>query len=401
MRQSWRFVVCVLVALLIGIGTEAQAGDYKITNTGIKGGGCWYDDSHFIVVQGRQPPPGQEFEVEGLYYLDPNKPKDLRRIDLSPIDLSLQKHIRTVSCQEQTILFYLRSGESGLQQLYGLKIGSQPELIVEMRGGSVNLGGRYVISKFRRTSTVEAEGLQGIGIYEAHPDCGVKYVQAGFKTLCLDTWMESGWGLPNSRLTQYTWYEAVKVKDKNGQEKWVPNPEPPLKLADGTELKQGYLLRDLENHIVQKIPTKQGLYQLINVTFKPDPPGQYLYSVCFKAGDHGDKHYTVGGRICRFRIDGKNPTWDEVVSVQQSPKDPFSLHNLDVNAQGDVVMIERGHRLVASLWRYSAHSKKVEKLLHVVFPEELGAPQVSPNGRWVSVMRQSQLVLIESKGVTP
>jgi hypothetical protein len=53
----------------------APKSDYEIINTGIKGGGCWYDDSHFIVVKGQQPAPGQEFEVEGLHYLDPQTPK--------------------------------------------------------------------------------------------------------------------------------------------------------------------------------------------------------------------------------------------------------------------------------------------------------------------------------------
>jgi hypothetical protein len=108
--------------------------EYEIINTGIKGGGCWYDDNHFIVVQGQQSAPGQEFEVEGLYYMDPNKPQDLRRIDLSPLEPSHQKRIHTVSCQEQTIVFHVRNAETGLNRIYGLKIGAQPELIAEMRG---------------------------------------------------------------------------------------------------------------------------------------------------------------------------------------------------------------------------------------------------------------------------
>lgn len=182
----------------------------------------------------------------------------------------------------------------------------------------------------------------------------------------------------------------------------MSNPESPLRLPDGTEVKQGYLVRDLNNRIIQQIPTQQGLYQLVNVTFKPDSSGHYLYSVCFKAGDHGDRHFSVGGRICRIHLDDlSKQTWDEVVSVQKSPKDPFSLHDLDVNAQGDVVMIERGHSPGISLWKYTAESGSAEKLLHVISPEDIRAPQLSPNGRWVTVMRQSQLVLIERKGVMP
>jgi len=65
-------------------------------------------------------------------------------------------------------------------------------------------------------------------------------------------------------------------------------------------------------------------------------------------------------------------------------------------------MIERGHRLLATLWMYHPQSGMVDKLLQVRFPDELGGPQVSPNGRWVTAGRQGgQLVLIERKGVRP
>ena len=401
-----RYVVIFLMVLAGGLlfsslAAEAKS-DYEIINTGIKGGGCWYDDNHFIVIKGQQPAPGQEFEVEGLYSFDPSYPKTIKRIDLSPIDPSQQRHIHNVTCQDQTIVFSVRSGESRLQRIYGLKIGTQPELIAEMRAGSVNLRGRYVFSKFRRAGPIEAQGLQGTGIYKAHSDCGIKYVKAGFRTLCVDTWMESGLGLPNYRLIRYTWYETVKVKDKSDQEKWVPNPEPPLKRADGTEVKLGFFLRDLDNKLIEEIPRQQDSFQYDTIHLKVEPVGRYLYCPCWKAGDHGEKRYTGGGRICRFRLDGQNQSWEEMVSVQQSPHDPFSLQDLDVNSQGDVVMIERGHRLLAALWMYSAKSGMVDKLMQVRFPDELGGPQVSPNGQWVLVGRQGgQLVLIERKGIQP
>ena len=73
-EQTWAFegvitgrisVTAIGLALFwLWIGTAQAGSDYAIIKTGIKGGGCWYDDSHFIVVQGRQPAPGQEFEVE-------------------------------------------------------------------------------------------------------------------------------------------------------------------------------------------------------------------------------------------------------------------------------------------------------------------------------------------------
>jgi hypothetical protein len=408
-RQAicWWSMVCGLVVLVGSVlcfvlPVEAKS-DYDIINTGISGGGCWLDDQHFVVEQRVQRPGAQDSELEGLYMLDPNKPNDLRRIDLSLIEANLQKRIHTVSCQGQTLVFYLRSDEPGLVQIYGLKIGSQPELIAEMRRGSVNLAGRYVLNKFRRPGAVEAEGLQGIGIYEAHPDCGVKYVKPGFKTLCLDTWMEPGWGLPNFRLIRYTWYETVKVKDKNGQEKWIPNPEPPLRLADGTELKHGYLLRDLDNRLIQQIKMEQPPYQIYRITLRVDPTGEYVYASCSKASDHGEKHYDAGGRVCRYKLDGTNRLWEEVFAVQQSPKEIFSLQDLDVNRQGDVVAIHRG-RSPQSLWKYRASSRKVEFVTRAgaLIPDlELGAPLLSSDGRWVSFMRRGEFYLAHHKGDRP
>lgn len=398
-RRLLSFFLVLAASMFCYAATAEAKGEYEIINTGIKGGGCWYDDNHFIVVKGHQPASGQEFEVEGLYYLDPAKPKDLTRIDLSPIEPSLQKRIRTVSCQEQTIVFYLRSDESGLVQLYGLKIGSQPELIAEMRDGGVNLHGRYVISKFRRASAVEEEGLQGIGIYEAHPDCGVKYVKSGLKTLCLDTWMESGWGGFNYRVVEYKWYETILVRDKNGQERRIPNPETPLKLTDGTELKHGYLLRDLENRVFQQIKLEQPPYQIYRIPLKLDPQGEHVYANCSKAGDHGDKHYTEGGRVCRFKLDGNNRVWEEVFAVQQSPKDPFGLQDLDINAHGDVVVIDRGHRLTQSLWKYTANLRKVEFVTRA--PRDLRVPLLSPDGRWISFILRNELHFAHLKGARP
>lgn len=398
-----RRVVMFLLSLSGGLlcsGLTAQAkSDYEIINTGIKGGGCWVDDMHFVVEK-RVPHQGSdESDLEGLYYVDPNHPKELKRIDLSPLGLNLQKRVHTVSCQEQTIMFYLRNNESELNRIYALKIGAQPELLAEMRGGTVNLMGQYVVGQFRRAGAIEAEGLQGTRIYEAHPDCGVKYVKPGLKTLCLDTWMESGWSGSHYRVVEYKWYETILVRDKNGQEKRVPNPEPPLRLADGTELRHGYLLRDMENGVVQQIKLKQPPYELHHShLMKMDPQGEHLYASCSKAGDHGDKHYDEGGRVCRFKLDGVSRLWEEVFAVQQSPKELFGLQDLDVNGQDDVVVIHRGRR-PQSIWKYTASSRKVEFV--TMAPFDLGMPQISPNGWWVSFILRGELHLAHAKGEKP
>jgi hypothetical protein len=267
-----------------------------------------------------------------------------------------------------------------------------------MRAPRVSLQGKYVLGNSHR-AVMDGGALQGA--FEGNDDCLLADAKAGFKVLCWDWWLSVPQTFPQFLFTKYQYEENIKIQEPNGQVKWVPNPEPPLKLSGGKELKHGYLLRDLNNRIVQEIPMKQGPYQLIDISIKADPLQKYLYSVCFKTGDHGDRLYTQGGRICRYLLDGNNHVWEEIVSVQKSPKDLFSLHDLDINRQGDVVMIERGHRPAINLWKYTAHSKVAEKLTHVVSPDDLRAPKVSPDGRWIAVIKHPYLLLIEDKGAEP
>lgn len=391
------FVVLLLFfSMALLSRAEAKSGsDYTIINTGIKGGGCWLDDSHFVVVKGQQPAPGQEFEVEGLYYLDPAKYQELKRIDLSPMEPALQRQIKEVTCQDETILFYVMAPDRKTSRLYSVKIGGQPELIAGLRWArpsAISLKGQYVLGN---KLTVDK------GVWKEHSDCDVKSLSAGLKTLCWPRRTIGQWLTSQFILTEYIWDSTIKARAQDGTYRWAPNPDPPLKLENGKEVKHGYFLRDLESRIVQEISTKQDMYQIYAITFGVDPIGRNLYATCSKAGDHGDRHFTFGGRICRFLLDGKNQRWEEVVSMQQSSADPFSLHDLNVNERGDVVVVERGHRGVTSVWKYSAGTGAVERITQVPGTHDFGAPRISPDGKWVSFLDQSLLFLAHVKGVTP
>jgi hypothetical protein len=392
-------ILLLVFSLSLLSRADATAGsDFTMIKTGIKGGTCWVDDNHFLVEKTVQRQESQGYDLEGLYFLDPSRPTDLRPISLAPLEPSLQKRVWQVTCQDGHIVFLVPGTKNGSSRLYALKIGGVPELIVEMRAPRVSLRGQYVLGNSHR-AVMDGGPLQGV--FEGNDDCLLGNAKPGFKVLCWDWWLVVPQPLPQFVFSKYLWQESIKVKELNGQAKWVPNPELPLKLTDGTEVKLGFFLRDLDSRIVRKIPVRQDDYRYDTIHFKFDPQGQYLYCPCWKAGDHGKKQYTVGGRICRFLLDGKNQHWEEIVSVQQNPRDPFSLHDLGVNEQGDVVMMERGHRLLATLWMYHAQTGTVDKLLQVRFPDELGGPQVSPSGRCVSVVRNGQLLFIEQKGTKP
>ena len=392
--------VCICLAVLTGQLWEGDLSwaksDYEIINTGIKGGGCWVDDSHFVVVKGHQPAPGQEFEVEGLYYLDPTKPKDLKRIDLSPIEPAIQRKIKQVSCQDRTILFYTMAPDRKTSRLYSVRIGAQPELIADMRWArpaAISLEGRYLLGN---KLTFDK------GVREEHSDCDVRYLKHGLKALCWPRDTIAQWVTPQFVIHEYIWDETILVrKAVGGGNERIPNPEPPFILADGRELKQGYLLRDLERRIVLEIKTEQAPYQMYSSSFDVDPSGEYLYAACSRVGDHGTRHLTLGGRICRFQLDGNNQGWEEIVNIQQGSADPISLYSLKISEQGHVVAAERAHRGGASLWKYAGGASAAEKVVQVSGRRDVDSLQISPGGKWVSFLDESTLYFAHTKGVTP
>ena len=400
--RAFVIVILLLSVSLFSYAAAKSGSEYTIIDTGIKAGGCWYDDTHFVVVKGHQPAPGQEFEVEGLYYLDPSMPKNLKRIDLSPIDLSLQKHIRDVSCQEQTILFHVLNAGRKRNQLYTLKLGQPPAVLAEKTEGfvvpqSVNVRGQYVLDV---TSVLQARDLQNSALPEqANEDCRFAYLRDNYRVVCLrhDRGTKQRWLLNDVFLARYVWDPTIRV-DKDGAYQWVPNPEPPLKLPDGTELKQGYLLRDLENRIVQEIPTKQGIYRIDEM--KPALNGTYLYAICSKAGDYNPP-MTFYGRICRFRLAGISGKWEEVFSLQKKPNEWASLDALDVNDRGDVVVRRRANHASPTLSKYTARHASVEQLPTPKLSQEVGAVQLAPDGQTISYVDKGLLVFVQSQGGKP
>lgn len=400
-KVHWQFLAMMPLILAASIAcyaaTTDASSDYEIINTGIKGSGCWYDDTRFVLLKGHSESSSQRFVVEGMFYLDVNKPLELKPVDLTPLKPTARQNIYRMRCLNQTILF------SAENQSYSLRIGNPPELIAERLNKSIypeyiNYEARYVMSPRAKS------GRDDTGVSPtqdaALKDCQFSYVKPGYTLHCWHTQLR---GLP-SLLPRFVfgesyWSDTIRIKGTDGQEKRIPNPEPPTKLPDGSELKQGYVLYDLENHVLLQIKLEQPPYQIYHRhLMKIDPQGEHLYATCSRAGDHGDKHYTEGGRVCRYRLDGNNYEWEEVFAVQQSPKEPFGLQDLDVNGQGDVVVIHRGRR-PQSIWKYTASSRKVEFV--TMAPFDLGMPQISPNRRWVSFILRDELHLAHAKGERP
>lgn len=106
-------ILLLLLSVLLLSRAEAQSGsDYTIINTGIKAGGCWYDNTRFVTLQGHQDLNSQSFVIEGLFYLDVNNPHELKVVSLSPLEHTAVSQIYGIKCMNKAILF-----STGTQQL--------------------------------------------------------------------------------------------------------------------------------------------------------------------------------------------------------------------------------------------------------------------------------------------
>jgi hypothetical protein len=181
-RRVALFLLAIVGNLLCSELAEAK-GNYEIINTGIKGGGCWLDDSHFLVQKHVPRQGSQGFDLEGLYVLDPRHPADLKPVSLAPLEPSAQKRVWQVTCQDGNIIFLVPGSKKGSSRLYRLTVGEAPELIVEMRAPQVSLQGKYVLGNSHR-AVMDGGPLQGA--FEGKDDCLLADAKAGFKVLCWD-----------------------------------------------------------------------------------------------------------------------------------------------------------------------------------------------------------------------
>ena len=378
-----RVRLLALVLNLLWCDTQAWAENkYEFSNTGIEsGGGCWVDDTHFVVVKGHQPSGSAEFDVEGLYYFDPSKPQDLKRIDLSPIEPSMQRAIRDVSCQEQTVLFDWLDRKNKVMRVYGLKLGQAPELFAEMRGAttaSISLKGRYILGN---KLTVEK------GVWEEHADCNVRQIKPGFRALCWPKKFEHWWPLPDSVLTEYR-RDDIKTRDSDGKIQMNKYPAKPLLDVAGQPVKFALFLRNLDGGILRQVPLKTDSYRLTTTFLKPDLNGEFVYAPCFAKADH-DPQYSNFGRVCRLVVRQEPATWEAIFTVQDRVKEDADIQELSVNSQGDVAFVFRGQSHKRGIWLY--HSSGKAKVLHrvtVSFYDEW--PMISPNGKFIVFSRKGR-----------
>ena len=110
---------------------------------------------------------------------------------------------------------------------------------------------------------------------------------------------------------------------------------------------------------------------------------------------------TFFGRICRFKLGGINRHWEELFSLQKEPNERASLDGLDVNDQGDVVVMRRANRVSPTLWKYNARHARTDQLPISELSQEIGGVQLAPDGQTISYIDKGQLFFVRSRGGKP
>lgn len=332
--------------------------------------GCWYDNNRFVALQEKQT--GSNAETRwGLYYIDITQRPIMRiEIDLSSIELS--ERIRSVSCQENMILFNLPGSDRSTTKTYSVKIMGKPELISEMRGSAVNLKGRYVAGSNLR---IHEETIEKTG------DCNVKYLKPGFKSICLDNSDYLSWPLEKFIISEYKWSEKTGSRNENGEYKMIPNPEKPL-LNTGQPSEAAIFLRDLHGKIIADLSndpnydTPRAAFSHFNFTISPDE--QYVYAGCRKKETTsikykidprrllGDRLARGLDRVCRYRLDGRKNLWEEIFDFDPGYLVSAQIEKLSVNEKGDLYFTISGTSKpeFLGIWKYDAASKSLNKLTH-------------------------------------
>ncbi|MBA2486437.1 MAG: hypothetical protein H0V35_10135 [Nitrospira sp.] len=215
-HMSWKRVCLSLVLMAVSCwcaGLAEAKSEYEVTHTGIQGGGCWLDNNHFVIEKRVLRQGSQGTYLEGLYFVDPDRPRDLRPISLAPLESDVRKQVWSVSCQEGHIIFLTPGTKQGSSRLYRLTIAGQPDLLVEMRAPRVSLSGQYVLGNSHK-AVMDDGPLQGM--FEGNDDCFLSYAKPGFRALCWDWWLVIPQPLPQFVFSEYRWEETIKIKDSTG-----------------------------------------------------------------------------------------------------------------------------------------------------------------------------------------
>jgi hypothetical protein len=397
-RQRRLAILFVILAgsMLSYAATAEAKSEYEIINTGIKGGGCWVDDKHFVVETRVQRPGSQDSDLEGLYVLDPSQPTTLQPLSLSPLETAVQKRVWSVSCQDGQVVFLASGIKEESSRLYRLKIGGEPELIVDMRLPRVSLKGEYVLGNNRRARTTHGPFP---GTFDPNADCQVSYSSPAFKVLCSDWWFVQQWPLEKLIVSAYQWRDTIGVLGEDGKRKEIPNPEKPRLDRQGKPKRYELFLRDLSGKVLWDLRDDPNYWVIPIEGIATSFDERYLYIVCGKRGQKFDD----APYVCRYPLDGLPHQWEEVVSL---PADQIqrggSVRHISVSRGGDIVFfIAGGMHPNNGIWLLQASTKH---LIQVTTPDKYvydEAPRISPNGNHITFMRKGILMLARKKGERP
>lgn len=379
--------VLILVLLILASPLLSHAGTKSnsenmppIIDTGIVGTAvCWYDNERLVVMKRSPFKAGPQTDFEGLFFISPDNPRQLNMIDLSPIELNVQKHIWDISCQDGSIVFTVPTPDKTASRLYSLKIGGMPELIVEMRGALtqfLSTKGKYVLSSTKRKTPATREG---------NSDCPASFVKPTFRILCLEGGFLRRWALTNFILSEYGWSNTLTVLGEDGKPKAILNPEKQLTDKRGKPLNYALFQHDLDGVTRSRLNDDPVFKPSVSVEFYANSEETYLYSPCRRLGSS----YGSDDGVCRYGLDGTERLWEEVFRFDEPRTLKGGIQRVKVSENGDAYFVVAGVRAPHhGIWKFSSSTKKIT---HVTQPGHFDdvVTAISPDSKWVAVSRTS------------
>lgn len=382
---GWVGLACIGIIFLAGYWAQAHE-EYATIKTPITSHSAimhytWCDNDHLLVRKMDEEIYQKTINTthtsvleNKLRYIDVTGKKLERTIDLS----LLGKKAWPALCKNGEIVVSVQDDELKELKFFRITVDEPPELLAHVTAASeidpaqmFSDSARYVLS-FYRSGYTKGEGDQ--------ERCPAYYLKDGYKRHCWDSWTLYNvgtilWVLPQYIVAKYQWHDQVEYKGDQGQSITVPNPA-----GKNPDKSPKLKLYDLEQKELATMSGDPGYMVDIDVVISPDEG--YAYAAC---GKRDRKKRTGLDRVCRYRLDGGQHSWEEVFNFDPNGKyERVSIQQMNVGPNGDVYFIELGARNHNyGIWKFDAATQKIKKITSPPISTD-EHPRVSPDGKRVA-----------------
>jgi hypothetical protein len=211
------------------------------------------------------------------------------------------------------------------------------------------------------------------------------------RLLCVDTdriGAQSFFALERFIIVPNTWDEVVTVRGKDGDLQSTGNRRQPPLDKNGKIVRFSLELRDLSFNMLARL-TNDETFKLDFLFLATSPDEKFAYAPCAKFFESGPPGVSDFYGVCRYRLDGKQNSWERLFVLENHKEIRHSIGNIDVSVFGDVYFNLPGARdPYNGIWKFEAKSGAITQIARGKPYRSAEYPKVSPDGRQVMFVRQ-------------